>query len=239
MSFLIDRIRRLALPAVLVAMAALLVVASATPAAAGGDTTAVAVNTKDNKSVFDIKFAFKRINSDVVDPVNAAVAFASCTDCQTVAISIQVVFVMSDPTSYTATNEAIAINYMCNYCNTLADAYQFGMTTSGPVHLTPEGSREVASIRQQLEQIRTSGETNDQIVAQVDVLMQQLSTVLQTQVVPAGNSGGGTTDNGAGQPAASSPAPAASPTGIGGASPAPSASPSATASPAPTPSASP
>ncbi len=123
---------------------------SPTPAAttgstggAGGDTAAIAINTKDGTDIFRIAFAIKRAMGDVVDNGNAAVAFASCTDCETVAVSIQVVLLMNDPSVVTPTNLAIAINEGCTLCETLASAYQVILTTDGPVRFTAAGYREI------------------------------------------------------------------------------------------------
>jgi len=106
------------------------------------------------------------------------------------------------------------------------------MTTGGPVHLTPEGEREIARIRQQLEQIRHSDGTIFDIQQQVSLLMLQLQQVLSTEVVsvpPDQNQP--PADQGQTPPAVASPAPSASPE----ASPQPSATP-LPASPSPSPS---
>lgn len=210
-------------------------VLSAAPAGAFADNTAVAVNTKDDSSVIKIAFKIERVMKETVTTGNAAVAVSSCSACQTVAIAIDAVFVMSDPQVYTPTNLAIAYNVDCSGCSTLADAYQFVMTTGGAVHLTPEGSQEVARIRQQLEALRHCGCSIFDIQQQVAILTDQLQQVLSTQVVPAGQP-----DT---QPAAS-PTVAASPEAPGGgASPQPSSQPtpaaSPSASPAPSPSSTP
>jgi hypothetical protein len=118
---------------------------------AGGDTAAIAINTKDGSDIFRIAFAIKRAMGDVVDNGNAAVAFASCTDCETVAVSIQVVLMMNDPSVVTPTNLAIAINQECTLCVTLASAYQVILTTDGPVRFTPAGLHEIAAIRRGLD----------------------------------------------------------------------------------------
>lgn len=49
------------------------------------DSSAVAVNTRDGSSVFKLSFSVKRVMDSSVDADNAAVAYASCSDCQTVA----------------------------------------------------------------------------------------------------------------------------------------------------------
>jgi putative peptide zinc metalloprotease protein len=193
----------------------------------GGNTTAIAINTKDGSDIFRIAFAIKRAMGDVIDSGNAAVAFASCTDCETVAVSIQVVLLMNDPSIVTPTNLAIAINQECTLCTTLASAYQVILTTDGPVRFTEAGYREIAAIRRELLAMRNAGLTVEEILGRLDQLMDRFFRVLTEEMVDAGPPNGGSTP--ASGPSASSeasPSPEVSPS--------PAASPSATESPSPT-----
>jgi putative peptide zinc metalloprotease protein len=158
-------------------------------AAHAQDTAAVAVNTKDGSSIFRLAFAIKRAAGDVVDNSNAAVAFASCTDCQTIAISIQIVFVTGDPEVVTPENIALAFNVLCTLCDTLASAYQWVLSTDGQVHFTAEGNQAIAAIRRELRDLAKSGLTGPEIQARVDELMQRLARVLEHELVQAGRSG--------------------------------------------------
>jgi putative peptide zinc metalloprotease protein len=189
---------------------------------AGGDTAAIAINTKDGADIFRIAFAIKRAMGDVVDNGNAAVAYASCTDCQTVAVSIQVVLMMNDPSVVTPTNLAIAINEECTLCETLASAYQVILTTDGPVRFTPEGHREIAAIRRELLAMRHAGLTIDEILVRLDGLMDRFFRVLMEEMIDTG------------PPAGGSPTP--NPSSAGDPSPSDEVSPSPTTSPSTTPS---
>jgi putative peptide zinc metalloprotease protein len=182
--------RLLIASAALVAALGLAAVRPDAALAEGGDTAAVAVNTKDGSSIFKLAFAIKRVAGDVVDNSNAAVAFASCSNCQTVAISIQVVLVTGDPSVVSPENLALALNENCTSCETLASAYQFAFSTDGNVHFTPEGSKAIADIRHQLRELGKSDLTIAEIQARVQELMQQLAVVLSTELVAAGKSGG-------------------------------------------------
>jgi putative peptide zinc metalloprotease protein len=158
-------------------------------AAHAQDTAAVAVNTKDGSSIFRLAFAIKRAAGDVVDNSNAAVAFASCTDCQTIAISIQIVFVTGDPEVVTPENIALAYNVLCTLCDTLASAYQWVLSTDGQVHFTAEGNQAIAEIRRELRELGKSGLTGPEIQARLDELMRRLAQVLEHELVQAGKSG--------------------------------------------------
>jgi putative peptide zinc metalloprotease protein len=173
-------------------LAAGLALAAPAPAAAQGLGEvqrlgdAVAINTRDGSSIFRLAFHIVRTSQDVVDDTNVAVAFASCAECQTVAISIQAILIFSDPSVVTATNTATGVNYQCYLCDTAALAYQWLFTTGGPVHFTAEGNRKIAEIRRKLQALRDSGLSGAELQAAVDALMADLEAVLKNEVVPAG-----------------------------------------------------
>ena len=173
-------------------LAAGLALAAPAPAAAQGRGEvqqlgdAVAINTRDGSSIFRLAFHIVRTSHDVVDDTNVAIAFASCAECQTVAISIQAILIFSDPSVVTATNTALGVNYECDLCDTAALAYQWLFTTGGPAHFTAEGNRKIAEIRRKLQALRKSGLSGVELQAAVDALMDELEAVLENELVPAG-----------------------------------------------------
>jgi putative peptide zinc metalloprotease protein len=172
--------------AALVSALGLAGVQPSTALAAGGDTAAIAVNTKDDSSIFKLAFAIKRVAGDVVDNSNAAVSAASCTNCRTVAISIQIVLVTDNPTTETPQNLALALNENCTSCETLAIAYQFVFPTNGPVRFTQAGRKEIHDILKELRALRESTDPFDKVDAQVKALMQKLADVLKNELVHVG-----------------------------------------------------
>lgn len=172
-----------------VAVAVALAVATV-PAAWAQDSAAVAVNQQDGKSVFKLGFSVKRVMDGDVDADNAAVAYASCTDCQTVAASIQVVLVLGDPDSVTTDNVAIAINYQCSSCDTLATAYQYVFGNGEPVRFSAEGNRRLADIRRRLQELRRRDDlTLQQLADEIAVLAGEVAEVVETELVPTGSEG--------------------------------------------------
>jgi len=160
-----------------------------TPASAQGDSAAVAINTKDGSSIFRLAFNVRRVTGEVVDQANAAVAYASCEDCRTVAVSIQLILVMSDPDVVTPTNLALAVNQDCTSCETLASAYQYVLGVEEPVHFDAEGNQELASIKQALHDLARDSEglELDQIQAEIDLLVERLRGVVDQHLVAAGH----------------------------------------------------
>src|SRR5207248_2367830 len=84
----------------------------------GANTTAVAVNTTDGSLVFQLTFAILKVTGNVVDNQNVADAYASCTGCQTVAISIQTLLVEGVANVVAPIDEASARNQNCQQCDT-------------------------------------------------------------------------------------------------------------------------
>ena len=156
-------------------------------AVASDDTAAVAVNTKDGSSVFRLAFSIKKVAGDVVDNTNAAVAYASCDSCRTIALSIQIVLVTGNPSTVTPQNFAIAINENCTSCETLASAYQWVLGTDEEhVRFSPEGRHAINQIRKELRELGKSDLPVDELQARVHQLMIRLGTVLRTELEPVG-----------------------------------------------------
>jgi putative peptide zinc metalloprotease protein len=164
--------------------------AAARPAdAPAQDNTAIAINTKDGSALFKFAFSVKKVAGDVVDNTNAAVAFASCENCQTVAIAIQIVLVTGDPSVVTPTNLALALNVECTLCETMASAYQFVFGNGDNMRFTAEGRRALAQIRQEFHDLRKESDQLSlaEIDARVKELVDRIRAVLQNELVPAGN----------------------------------------------------
>jgi putative peptide zinc metalloprotease protein len=183
------------LAAGLAAAIALSPVAASPVVAQGSDAnTAVAVNDKDGSSVFDVAFQIRRVSSGVVDHTNAAVAYASCEACQTVAIAIQIVLVSGTADTITPTNLAIALNEQCTTCQTMALAYQYVFGTGDVIGLTPEGRRRLKEIRKAVRELARSELSLDEINARLPELTDQIADVLATEVVVRGPLHEGTGD---------------------------------------------
>jgi putative peptide zinc metalloprotease protein len=164
---------------------------------ASGDTSAVAVNTKDNSSVFKLAFQIRRVAGGTVDDQNAAVAYASCDACRTVAVSIQVLLISGDTSTFTPTNLAIAINQNCTMCDTLAFAYQFAVGIGTKLKFTAAGNQQLADIRRQLQELRNANLSDAELQTRLDGLMGQLSDVLNNDLVGVAEPAGGGADSSA------------------------------------------
>jgi putative peptide zinc metalloprotease protein len=167
-------------------IAALIALTAGAPMVAAGaqENSAEAVNTKDGKSVFKLAFQVKKTMDSDVDATNSAVAFASCTDCKTVAAAIQVVLVAGEPTSVDAENVAVALNYQCTECETLAAAYQFVFGTGEEMKFTPEGKRRLNELKQRFKDLKHQDDlTLQQLSNEIAVIAGEVAEVVDTELV--------------------------------------------------------
>ena len=165
----------------------------ATTPGASTDNAAVAVNSTDGRTVYAISLKIAQTGSDTVDASNAAVASASCTDCTTVAISMEAVLVFGSPTTYDPTNVALALNSDCTNCQTLASAYQDIVQNDNRVRITGAGRQEIADIRRDLESLRTSGLDVVAVQQRVNDDAGRFLQVLRNDVIPVGKPASTTT----------------------------------------------
>jgi putative peptide zinc metalloprotease protein len=165
-----------------------LALAAARPAnAQAQDNAAVAINTKDGTSIFRVAFKIAHVNKEIVDNSNAAAAWSSCTECESIAVAFQIVLIFSDPDVVTPSNIALAVNWECTACVAFASAYQWVLTTEGAVHFTPEGNRLLAQVRQTLHELAKRDDlTLEELIAELEALAEIVRTVLAEEMVAAG-----------------------------------------------------
>jgi putative peptide zinc metalloprotease protein len=169
----------------LAVLAALLVAWGWPGAAVAQDNSAVAVNTEDGTSIFELAFDIHEVTGEVVDSTNAAVAYASCEDCQSIAIAFQIVLVFSDPEVVTPENVAIAVNYECTSCISFASAFQWVIGTGGPVEFTEEGKKRLKEIKRRLKWLRRRDLTLEELIAELEEIRAEIADILETELVPA------------------------------------------------------
>jgi len=143
----------------------------------------VAQNYRDYSELDRTSLRVVFVDGDVTAS-NEAVAFASCQYCHTTAVAIEAVVVIGYPKTFVPQNIAMAINYQCSHCVTVADAWQVVLQYTGPVELTGQGEKQVAQLRQQLRDLADSNATPDAIVQGDMQIRDQLKQVLQSDLVP-------------------------------------------------------
>ncbi len=150
------------------------------------ENSVTAVNTTDGASIFRLAFSIAQVTDGVVDQENLAVAYASCTDCRTVALAFQVVIVVGDADYVAPINQAGALNDQCAECLTFASATQIVIRVDEPVTLTPEGWRRAAALAARLAELEKQMPqlTAAQLAAEVNAIEQELIKILDEELVP-------------------------------------------------------
>ncbi len=188
-------------------------------APAEGDNQALAVNTDDGSSVYDVAFALVWAEDEVADNVNEAYAMASCTDCTTVAVAFQVVLVLGQ-SDVVPQNLAGAVNYSCVSCVTGALAQQLVLTLDAP--LTERTRQELNELWQRVADYGTSleGRSLSEIRARLSEFEREIIGLLGVETSQSTTSSAG-------------PSPTTDPTAVATTDPSsgPSAGPSTDASP--------
>lgn len=115
-----------------------------------------------------------RITGPTVEPVNLAKAQASCTDCQTIAVALQINLIGRDARRVTPQNAAVALNVDCTRCFTVARASQYVYTVDDPRQTPPEVTALIRRMDRELRSISSSrGITLEQAEARINAVINE------------------------------------------------------------------
>src|SRR5262249_49354892 len=119
----------------------------------GGKNVVKLLNKKDGELRVKGNVQLNRIPGPNVAPANVPVAYASCSDCQTFAIALQINLISKTATSVTPVNAAVALNYECANCYTVARAIQFTFSVDDPTQVPKDVSDLLKSLDSELNAI--------------------------------------------------------------------------------------
>ncbi len=174
---------------------------------------AMAVNTKDGSSLYDVAFALVWADGDDAKQRNEAYAFASCTACRTVAVGFQVVLIVGQANVVVPENIAAAVNYECVLCVTYALAKQLVLTLPGAL-----GPDAMADLNEVWAQLLAFGERiQDVPLSQIQAELNKFADAIKAIVErEAGSTASDSDGGGAGDPGSGSdPGSTAGPGGEG------------------------
>jgi len=110
------------------------------------------------------------------------VAYASCTDCKTVAAAIQVVLVSGEVDSATPENVAIAINYQCTECETMAAAFQFVYGDGQELQFTDKGKTQLHALKKRFHDLKQRDDlTLQQLAIEIADIAADVQAVVETE----------------------------------------------------------
>jgi len=99
---------------------------------AGGNNIVQVQNYQEGRMRVRGRVRLVHLHGPSAAPVNAAYALASCTDCQTFAVALEIALVSPNATDVRPENHAIARNVDCTRCATVARALQYVVTVDDP-----------------------------------------------------------------------------------------------------------
>jgi putative peptide zinc metalloprotease protein len=187
------------------------------------------LNRSDGRMRMRSRVRLVHINGERAEPVNAAFAYASCTDCQTFAVALEIALISPSASVIAPQNRARAINYECTRCVTVARALQYAYVVDDPQQVPDNVRRLLREMEAELREIGrtrdiTPAEANGRISA-VLARFQELNVHLRDELAQSDEP----TSPGAPPPAEAVPAPtepqvqpASQPTATPSPSPAPS-----------------
>ena len=153
-----------------------------------GDNQALAVNTTDGGTLYDVAFALVWADGDSVLNTNEAYALASCKECQTVAVAFQVVLVVGQVDVVVPQNLSAAVNYSCVECVTYALATQ--LVLSLPESLDPRSRAELEALWREIAAFGVSleGVPLSELQARLSAFEAQILEIVRTDpgAAPAG-----------------------------------------------------
>jgi hypothetical protein len=120
---------------------------------AGGSNVVTVVNQTDGRLRIRGNVDLNRIPGDRVAPGNHATAYASCTDCQTFSVALQINLVQRHAGIVAPENTAVALNFHCAYCVTVAHAIQYLVPVDDPSQTPPEVTALVRAMDQELREV--------------------------------------------------------------------------------------
>ena len=201
--------------AIVVGALAGIVVGSAGATPVYGGAFAVAFPFWPNAQMVNMQIAPAFGPSNLVNNVYAE-SLRGCLGCNAMAVSVQVDLVSFTTTPPNETDVAKAVDRGGDGDQNLASAAMFVVTAPGLVHLSASGRVQLGSIERQLRALSLVGSTTAEVQGNINALLGQVITVLQSDVTtisPATNTHPATSA-GPIAPAASSAASTSPPGGV-------------------------
>lgn len=119
----------------------------------GGKNVVLLKNGNDNRLRVKGSVQFNRIPGPTVQPENLAIARASCTDCQTFSVALQINLISKSAAYVSPRNAAVAVNSACTRCRTIARAVQYTYSVDDPTQVPREVTELVRSFDRELKAI--------------------------------------------------------------------------------------
>lgn len=155
-----------------------------------GDNVVSVENYRDGRSVARSRTSVAIASGDTVANENVASAYASCTDCRTVATAVQVLVVDGSPSDFRPVNLAVALNEECLRCQTFAYARQIVIRSEAPFRLGDDAEDDIEDIEGRIGEVTRSRRSFPEMTATLDRLAERMASVVRAEIARSGPSGG-------------------------------------------------
>jgi hypothetical protein len=153
----------------------------------GGHNVVIVRNHSDGRMRVRGRVRLAELHGSRAEPLNAAFAYSSCTDCQTFAVALEIALIAPGASTIAPQNRARALNYRCTRCVTVARALQYAFVVDDP-SIVPENIERL--MREMEREIRAIGQERDISAnaanARIDAVIDQFKELgdgLRDQVV--------------------------------------------------------
>jgi len=152
-----------------------------------GRNVVYVLNRSDGRTRMRSRIRLVHVKGDRAEPVNAAFTYASCTDCQSFAVALEIALVAPNASVIAPQNRARAINYECTRCVTVARALQYVYAVDDPDQIPDNVNRLTHDMEKELRDIErdrnvTPADASARISA-VIAQFQDLNASLQDEIV--------------------------------------------------------
>jgi putative peptide zinc metalloprotease protein len=145
---------------------------------AGGRNQVRVINRADGAFQFKSSVQLNRIPADRVTPANVAYAYASCEGCTSFAIALQINLISRNATYVAPQNVALALNYECTDCYTVARAIQYTLSVDNPTQPPAEVSDLLREMERELKAIgQTKGISVQEAEQRVNAVLAQFRSL--------------------------------------------------------------
>src|SRR5437588_4233561 len=141
------------------------------PAAGGGANIVQVINHADSHFRMDGKVKLNQIPGPNAGPKNEAFAYSSCTNCDTMAVALEINLISDSARNIQPLNEAVAVNYQCTNCVTYARAIQYDIQVADPTQVPSDVRELMRQMNATMNHIKTSHESFLQALAEVNAVI--------------------------------------------------------------------
>jgi hypothetical protein len=147
----------------------------------GAKNVVVLQNRVDGRLTTRSQVQLNRIPGPTAGPVNLASGESSCTDCQSLAVALQIDLISRTARSITPENAATAVNSGCMRCYTVARALQYVIQVDDPTQVPPEVTQLIQAMNRELTAIQADPTLSlDQAEARINAVLAQFVDLAQS-----------------------------------------------------------